>query len=140
MCFTIHTSYSEPLIAEQDIKCYKNLSHYPKGDIYSPYRSEQYFSKKNKVSFTIKEVDYFYIDTSFILSYISEGLHSYSTSQRAKQDLDKWDKTHLAIIPKGTKYYYNPEDNEYVSLKLKVYKSTPIINLLHRILSVKLFK
>ena len=43
--------------------------------------------------------------------YIYEGLHSYVTPEIG---------FYIAIIPAGTAYYFNPNDNEYVSLALIV--------------------
>ena len=130
MCFNINSDYPEAQTAETDIICYKVLE---KDDdtLVSPYEKELYFKKGNTV---IKEVKDFGIKDNKIF----EGLHSFSSLTSALKSIEIIKEEfyisdffihkisdffiHKAIIPKKTKYYYNPLTEEYVSLKLKVWR------------------
>ena len=122
MCFNINLAYPEAKTAEIDIICYKVLE---KDDdtLVSPYEKELYFKKGNTV---IKEVKDFGIKDNKIF----EGLHSFSSLTSALKSIEIIKEEfyigdfsiHKAIIPKRTKYYYNPLTEEYVSLKLKVWR------------------
>jgi hypothetical protein len=142
MCFTIHPTHSEPLIAKKNIVCYKILQDDGLNKI-SPYYDEIYFKKGGSCEYVNKEIDDFSFSTNFetFERCINQGLHVYSSIKKANDEVDHLNESvYKCVIPKGTKYYYNPADNEYVSLKLKVYKSAFTVSLLNRILSVKLFK
>ncbi len=128
MCFIIHKDHSEPKKAEKDITCYKRLHR----NYVAPYQNFQYR----------KDLEY----KSTIISYgasINEGLHSYSNSYKAlyittpfefapytyclklllkifKKIYTGGDIVVICKIPKGSTYYYNPIENEYVSDRLKV--------------------
>ena len=115
MCFVIHSDYKEPLIADKDITCYKVLEE-EKEKLNSPFLGEVYFIKNEEETEVTKEVPKFLLCDQ---EKITEGLHSTLESALI---LDFSREVYKAIIPKGTKYYYNPDDNEYVSLKLTVYK------------------
>lgn len=136
MCFFIHTNHKEVKIAKHDIPCYKVLreSSYhrllpntpyietiPKS-ITSPYIGELYF-KESDTHPVIKRNTSFGFYT-YNLNIIEKGLHSYSDLNSCLKSCKVIDHAtiHRSIIPKGTKYYFNPEYHEYVSLALKVWK------------------
>ena len=125
MCFLIHPKHQKVKIAEKDITCYKILrkiesSPFDNNYLYiSPCQHELYFKVDGKE--VIKEVEEF--GKPALFPEINEGLHSYSSKKKAKDDcnFNKDYKIFRSIIPKGTPYYYNPTEEEYVSLKLKVF-------------------
>ncbi len=115
MCFIITTPEK---IAKKDIVCWKpliKLSPKAKNDYRSIYYRSLYKLKR------IYAVKKFGIDGDCI----DEGLHSYSNLYKAKDRLyigvDK-KTTVKCVIPKGTKYYYNRDYKEYVSLAIKLIK------------------
>ncbi len=124
MCFHIHNNHKEVKIAKKDITCYKLLVKRNPSDIgifISPYRNYEYnFNKKTlyKVNNFIKT--YKTYDTISITD-ITKGLHSFSSIKGLKDKhwLSTYNIAFKCIIPKGTKYYYNPDDKEYVSLALE---------------------
>jgi hypothetical protein len=131
MCFDI-SPYSDAVqIAEKDIVCYKRLL--PRYDfrnnlkfIQSPYQDEIYFKRGGSSKYINKKVKEFTFNKNH--SSIFQGLHTYIDLKYAKNRTDRHEELHKAIIPKGTKYYYNNYRGEYVSLKLRVYRKA--INIL----------
>lgn len=125
MCFYIHKDYPNELIAKRDIECFKILATYPGvPETYSLFFDAIYFKKGGSSEYVTKQVKRFTFET-IDCDTINEGLHSYSTFIQAKNKKTSG-KIYKCIIPKGTKYYYNPVKKEYVSLKLKAYRK-PII-------------
>ena len=118
MCFTITTPEK---IAKKDIVCYKTFrktSPKTKNDYIAVYYNS--FYKLGRIYTTKK----FGVGTDgWGDNIIYEGRHSYSNLKYIKKKL-LWFEEVLAkcIIPKGTKYYYNAGDKEYVSLAIKLVK------------------
>ena len=109
MCFHIHSSYLEELTAKEDIACYKLL--------YPSLRS-------------ICEGYQYSLNTIFELNHdlrvdqdqdyggtITKGYHSYTTIEAtlASNLRHSMHEIFACIIPSGSKYYYNPDREEYVS-------------------------
>jgi hypothetical protein len=112
--------YRNITVLNSSVKLDKNI-------IISPFRREIYFNIKEKKQFVIKQVNDFSIFSmraDGIPNEIYEGLHSYSNLKEVKKYMKLTDTIHNSIIPKGTKYYYNPSHREYVSLKLRVYRKS----------------
>ena len=104
MCFTIDPKHPKKKIAKRDITCYKVLEE----NLISPYLDYQYTLNK-----LVK--DKIVLELSSWRDSINEGLHSYSSKMNAKI-WSSWGRiTYLAIIPKGSEYYYDSIDKEYVS-------------------------
>jgi hypothetical protein len=122
MCFYINSEHQKVKIATEDIICYKLLDNdiIDNSIIISPYQYSIYFNSGNTHP-VIKRVDAFSF-SKYNSKEIERGLHSYSSLDMAKKYSQFGYSIHKAIIPKGTQYYYNPAHNEYVSLKLKVWK------------------
>ena len=112
MCFYITTPEK---IAKKDIPCWK-LFEKSKTVLRALYRNSVY---RIGETYTTKKF-------TRVLCYISKGRHSYSTSSKAKDERGGWPRLDIVtvkcIIPKGTPYYYNSEDKEYVSLAIKLVK------------------
>lgn len=133
MCFIIDKKHKKEKIASKNIICYKILEMKNikiKGIFSSPYQ---------KFIYNFKEKTHYIANTNKLLKIdnqdynnniiIYNGLHSYSTIKNAELHKNNLsliydDKVEIfeCIIPKGTKYYYNSERKEYVSLELKFKK------------------
>lgn len=113
MCFWIHDEHKEAIIATKDIRCWKTAYKYDilKDGFISFVQAFRYeFNKTYKTTLGI-------CDRS-----ITKGFHSYSK----KPHVMIYAKIIYCIIPKGSKYYYNPSFNEYVSnqiIPIKVVKN-----------------
>lgn len=114
MCFYIHEKHKKCKVAEDDIVCYKHLEYSFCDNLVSPYQGLLYFKKGETHPKTFK-VDPIRPDGRYIFA----GLHTYSNFTESKNHT--YSSIHKAIIPKGTRYYYNPQHHEYVSEKLIVY-------------------
>ena len=118
MCFIIHPDYPNPLVAEQDIICFKigkkAESNLDDQKFFSQYRSYVY-----RLGELQPKVELFldrWIGHSILSVQI--GYHSYhplNPSIRAEYVANSPYCLVRCIIPKGSQYYYNPSDREYVS-------------------------
>ncbi|MFH1610529.1 MAG: hypothetical protein ABIA91_01435 [Patescibacteria group bacterium] len=125
MCFTVHHLHPKTKVAEKNIVCWKILY---KRNNKSPYHEFEYNltktntitvkgAKNNRLTSLTKKRRYGY-------PKIDAGLHSYSSYHKAHLNSRYFTERKIVqfIIPKGTKYYYNPYREEYVSLQLKYIK------------------
>lgn len=120
MCFYIHNKHKKVKIAEKNITCYKRLENHSPKYFRSPIQKYKY------------EKGSLYYEDSLGLRrgfpVIEVGIHSYSTLEEAR---DNWTdygyKIVKCTIPKGSKYYYNPDYSEYVSDHLKIGNTKDII-------------
>ena len=112
MCFYIHKDYPKAMIAKKDIKVYKTLMRDGADYIAPVYPMIYKAGKLYKASMVkIKPDDYSEQEV------INEGLHSFSTFTAGLYEA-QGRKLFLFIIPKGSKYYYNSDCEEYVSNKI----------------------
>lgn len=139
MCFYIQDSRPDPLVAEKDIVCYKYGTVHPdfEGEevFCSRYQNYHYrFGKENeRVPVTVRR------SSIPFPSYINVGYHSYSCKETAQvsatrcqqriTDINQHQESRgfgpvedplavkvvKCIIPEGTVYYYNSDNQEYVS-------------------------
>lgn len=118
MCFYIHNKHKEQKAATKDILCYKVLNGLGKKTFYSPFRVKRYDLSPGK-SFKSKLVIPYEG-----AAYINVGLHSYTVAKKARAIRKNWDdgKIMQFVIPKGTRYYFNPAKKEYVSAAIKFKK------------------
>lgn len=118
MCFYVDKRYPDKKIADKDITCYKRLLPYngKKYKFKSPYQRYKYNLNILFESKIGKIENYAYC------AEINKGLHSYSTKTRAiecsKQFGCNTEIILKGIIPKGSEYYYNPMNRQYVSNQL----------------------
>ena len=110
MCFKITTPEK---IAKKDIVCWKLFCKKGEKTYRSKHQGTRYFIKK------IYSTKHFGL---FGNIEINEGRHSYSTRFKALSLSFGYAIVVKCIIPKGTKYYYNNKDKEYVSLAIKLIK------------------
>lgn len=124
MCFYIRNNKESATLweATEDIVCYKKLSW----NLVSPYENYQYiFNKLNKSYlrkiYDIKLNKSYY--KNFILIFIYKGFHTFSTLNSAK-DYDIWCYSYIykCIIPKGSLFYYDNVNKQYVSNRVIVIK------------------
>jgi len=125
MCFTIHSNFKKLKVAKKDIQCLKFLQVDPrKRTTRAPYyTSTIYFKEDSKKKRIIKNEEFSWVGERFI----ERGLHSYTIDidQNVKRSSSislRKSTVFNAIIPKGAKYYYNPDNKEYVSTRLIVYR------------------
>jgi hypothetical protein len=119
MCFIVHPGYNKVSIALKDIPCWKLFFRIGGGYYRSIVQARLYKlgnlerAKKNlKVirSLKIKE------------GGIWAGIHSFMEKDTAKNSGWSYGVIVECIIPKGTKYFYNPKIKEYVSLAIILIK------------------
>ena len=136
MCWITRNELTK-LIADKDIECYKNFRlddiifkqksifkfKFGKKKIIrliSLFKEYKYTPYKKQKIINLKPIKVFYYPYSFnnykITSYkINVGYHSYNAIERAKKSIFFGDEVVIkCIIPKGTEYYIN-NDNEIVS-------------------------
>lgn len=130
MCFFVHEDHPTVKIATKNIVCYKSMYLKKKGLGYhylgkhltrynfknygfrTPYQDVEIDFEKPLVKSKLKVV----MRAGSNTKIIELGLHSYSNLPSAR---DEYGNIVIkCIIPKGSKYYFNPEDCEYVSNQL----------------------
>lgn len=144
MCFTIHDNHKEITKSNEDITCYKVMVEYVTQpiiykSIYQSFEYEQGYIYHTKIgnpqySNKLYSVAYLYDQETHKrkIDSINEGFHSYSTFEEAYNNLDicpfnfengpmiKSKSIVQCIIPKGSKFYYNPDEKQYVSERIKI--------------------
>ena len=116
MCFVIHKDHPNVLVAKKDIPCWKKVYRVAKKRGSGYYKSQaeaefrRFVYKFNKV-YKVRSFRY-YPNKGFI----TRGFHSYCFKLRTRYTIIR------CVIPKGTKYYFNPAADEYVSLAIKPIK------------------
>lgn len=104
MCFFIDVYHQMVKTAKTNIVCWKRFDI---GKEYcSPIQGFEY--KKGIVYYEDRFNEH-------ALYMVNTGLHSYSTEKKAKREKYSDEKIVQCIIPKGSKYYYNSYEEEYVS-------------------------
>lgn len=115
MCFKVHYAHTDFKIAKKNIICYK--IGYGDQD-YFVSLGRHYIYKRNVPTPKVALKKY----KSPLYEAIDEGYHSFSDLSYVVDILIQNKITEFAslrigkfIIPKGAKFYYNPEEKEYVS-------------------------
>jgi hypothetical protein len=119
MCFIIDSNHPNVKIANRDIPCYKVLNKFDNGLTFSLYKHNLYHANITAETEVRKNIERFGIKNNII----GEGLHSYSTKRMARRCI-RSAYVFVSYIPKGTQYYYNSVNKEYVSLCLVVTTQT----------------
>lgn len=124
MCFNIHPKHTTELIAQEDIKV-KKYYHLGESHYESPWQNHKVEAGK-----LYTEPAYGEIKTDmFGYDIINKGFHSYDLEVNDRDSYYRsYHNSHPieCTIPKGTRYYYNPDDMEYVSEALLIGK--PIVD------------
>lgn len=109
MCFYIHPDFKEVRVAKEKIECFKILRY----NLRSPYYKFQYVLNKRYRLRKKLEVLYYGL-------CIEKGFHSYSKKSKARNRCLNHSVIVRCVIPRGAKYYYNPDLHEYVSTQIKL--------------------
>ncbi len=135
MCFQIHKRHLGEKTASRDITCYKKLAIefyslpmtnkpitiskelLPIIKFRTPFRDVPVALHKSPLKTAIIKV----VPSPFVFeeNRIENGLHSYSSIKKAMSATYKREVIVKCTIPKGSKYYYNPYSQEYVSNQLQ---------------------
>ena len=107
MCFFIHPRHKKVKTAKKRITVWKT------GKAIVDGFQTLSFNYKYERGKTNKPVLLFVYD-----NIIDEGYHSYSTYSAAEDSCWTIEDVFELYIPVGARYYYNPEDNQYVSNKI----------------------
>ena len=116
MC--LETYKRDPYTANKNIIVYKILLKSFFGEIISPYWGFVYKLRTlYSTSLSVRQSLH-----SNKLYLIEKGLHAYTSIDKAKEEIEFFNKATIyrCIIPKGSLYYINEQDNEIVSNQLIV--------------------
>ena len=114
MCFTIsdNKQWNKPRIAKKDIIVWKVFGSISEDYCISQFLDFSYtYNIQYNTVFTYSNRKIELKDTK----NIEQGFHSYSKKAVKMFYKNGKRRTIKCIIPKGTRYYYNPEELEYVS-------------------------
>ena len=117
MCFHVHPDHPTAKIAEKDITCYKVVETVRGNNQYKvKYISlyQGFIYERGKTYFS--EISRYY-------NKIEEGVHSYTNLKTASEYKRYGVVLIECTIPKGSTYYYDPENEEYVSNQIKIIKT-----------------
>ncbi len=118
MCFHLKNDNDKKRIAKKNITCYKVLGVSDRGNLISEHRSFRY---KPGILYKSR-IGKPHYSSGFCYYFIDRGRHSYSNYIEAKKNCGYYQIIYMCIIPKGSEYYYNPDDCEYVSNQIIVKK------------------
>ena len=130
MCFV--SKKIQPLIAETDIVCYKMVGKVQEESGYTWYEPPvmgdivRYTLKRKRMpKVTLKPAQ-----NTIGIIIIEKGYHSYMASRLSHllKVHYQWGGTIVIgqfVIPKGTKYYIDPQNEEYVSETIRMIKEIP---------------
>lgn len=119
MCFIIRKGSEQFIIAKKDIVCYKVMFPISEKEVRSPYMLSVYtLGQRYSRPFAIK-----LSRPRRANDEISIGYHSYSTIDRALLETYYSNGTYCitkCIIPKGSTYFVDPYNKEYVSNSITI--------------------
>jgi hypothetical protein len=132
MCFTIHKDYKKPIIAEEDIKCYKlvapakysGISYLLSHKMWETHFFSRYHQFLYEIGRTYEmEQDLWEEKEVYITTERKRyGFHSYTSpvSPMLHRDHDQEEIILMEfVIPQGSEFYYDPEREEYISNKIQ---------------------
>lgn len=118
MCFYVNQNNPNPIIAAENIECYKvgykTFLSKAENAFESQFRHYIYSLNDEQPELQL-EPEY---DTELGLEIIHKGYHSYSNLTTAIVNAFSDQVVVKCIIPKGATYYYNPIRDEYVSTSI----------------------
>ena len=145
MCFNIHKDNKEPYTAQHDISCYKVMYNKRDRDTGEPIPNAY---TSHFMSFTYEKGQTYQIEIertklwnydSFLpaalqlpklnppgsADTIDKGFHSFTTLDEALRNVDDFAQPRSTRIvscriPKGATYYFNPDDEQYVSDQIAI--------------------
>ena len=115
MCFDT-TKRQRKSIAEEDIICWKTgyLLYHPAMFMPSYRHDFDYLPNITQEIVRLRKTKRVY-GSGLIEFVITKGYHSYTTKEHAQLARASDEDIGMFIIPRGTAYYHNKEDKEYVS-------------------------
>ena len=119
----IDSSNPTQKVAEKDIRCYKTLKRTGKNRFSSLFFGATYDFNKSKI-FKAKRKKKKLLTRFKVtrdpghVGWIHSGIHTFSSLVNARDERDG-EALIRFVIPKGTRYYENSSDLEYVSLAIK---------------------
>lgn len=115
MCIYIKPEDNKPIIAEENIICYKSLNH----NKISEFKNYKYYRYKvNNAKIDISE--------TFISSNPSSYIYSGNSGFHSR--LDKIFNNSIFIIPKGATYYKGFENYQWIAFELRLLEPNYISN------------
>ena len=124
MCFHKHSEHPIVKTAGRTIVCYKRLTSSHDGKVlFSPYQNSQYkIGEVRKMEYNFASKPFIKNSSTFRMrkNEINKGLHSYSEHSKALWNKSSSESIYKCYIPKGAKYWYNPDRQEYVATQLIV--------------------
>lgn len=120
MCFIIHPKHQKVKIAKKDITCYKVVLPILKAYYYNKfkYTLNQLTPKVRLIKHKYINLILFSKDYRIRTQEINKGYHSFTSLHTAKLRMYTFFPVSIILkctISKGTRYYYNPTEKEYVS-------------------------
>lgn len=118
MCFIIEKGHATAIVAEKPVHCYKIVIPEGRGTYTSQWRDFPYQNGK------------LYKGNGLLSRYrigcelYGEGIHSYTNLEIAKDNVTSGGIIIHCEIPKGTRYYENPFDQEFISDNIKIIGKT----------------
>ena len=116
--------FNRPLVAEEDIVCYKQLYVNYNGEIVTPYTNFLYLqsvykkNKKKRIPFKAEIVNKWKFIWRHVFGFsnvVADGfIHTFSSAP-LYQSLGRGNRVFQCIIPKGTKYFIGIGEHEYAS-------------------------
>lgn len=125
MCFFIHSKHPGEKITKQDITCYKTFDSDARSqNQYGKYVRSMHRSFNYKIGVLYELDGYMNVIYNWFWNrkVIDVGLHSHTNLNSAKIDALNDGLIYECIIPKGSRYYYNPQTEEYVSDQIIIKK------------------
>lgn len=134
MCFRVNADEAKPLVAETDMFCYKTGYKKMLGyKFVSTYKGFTYVKSKTVSAYKPTALAQIKLDKPGrcfrnniefdAIAWIDVGFHSYITAEQAGKNAE-FDGECVArfIIPKGSTYYINTYDGQYVSDSIRFEK------------------
>lgn len=113
MCFYIHKDHKKVKITKKNIICWKRfkVNGIELNIYYSPYYHFPYIKNIVYYEDSILKKD----QKKFVFDEIHSGFHSYTSRYEAEMWKNSNEFISQCIIPKGSRYYHNPQTKQYVS-------------------------
>lgn len=121
MC--LFTRLGEARTADKDITCYKVVHPGDRWKMPSNVFKSVVMDFQYKLGVTYEEPKFKttpVFDENSAGGFVYKGFHSYRKLSVATYWTSKWNVILKCVIPAGSKYYYDPDKNQYCSNKLKV--------------------
>lgn len=125
MCFYLHDKHPGEKIAKKDITCYKVFDHNARSqNQHGKYVRSMHRRFNYKIG-VLYELDG-YMNAAYNwfwgVKTIEVGLHSFIDFRSAMSSMLSDELVYKCTIPKGSRYYYNPQTKEYVSDQIIIKK------------------